>query len=208
MNHQKALHGGTISSGSLVTSWLAPVSTGTVCPGHSSDLALPGGVSPGIAPDGVEGWDPETGSSCSQLSCPLEQGVWACRWGWDGVITGGTLGLGRRWWQLSGSSDASSAERLPAWFLLQERCQENCHKDSELSGGSVRQIDDPWAWSCCHYFQESAGKAIFCCLKRWHRLLECFHITDLQQLNIVLLCACWCSWMETNWPYFSNWNAG
>ena len=54
-------------------------------------------------------------------------------------------------------------------------------------GGSVRQIDDPWAWSCCHYFQESAGKAIFCCLKRWPQLLECFHITDLQQLNIVLL---------------------
>lgn len=204
MSHQKALHGGTISSGGLVISWLAPVCAGTV---SQTRLRL-GLMGYGTAPGGAEGWDPENGSFCSQVSCPVEQGVWACRWGWDGVLTGDTLGLGWRWWQLSGSSDIWSAERLPAWFLLQEGCQENCHQDSELSRGPVRQIDDPWAWSCCHYFQESAGKAIFCCLKRWPRLLECFHITDLQQLNIVLLCACWCSWMQTTWPYFSNWNAG
>lgn len=48
-----------------------------------------------------------------------------------------TLGLGRRWWQLSGSSDAWSAERLPAWFLLQERCQGKLSTRIQSSPGGL-----------------------------------------------------------------------
>lgn len=90
MSHQKAFHGGTISSGGLVISWLAPV-----CAGSVSQARLRLGLTGyGTAPGGAEGWDPENGSFCSQVSCPVEQGVWACRWGWDGVLNWGHPGTG------------------------------------------------------------------------------------------------------------------
>lgn len=124
----------------------------------------------------------------------------------DGVIAAEHPGTG------TGGGDSCLAPVMPG-VLSGSQHGFCCRKDAkktvtriQSSPGSVRQIDDPWAPAVT--ISRKCRKSNLLLLKKVASATGMFPYYRPSAAKYCLLRACWCSWMEPNWTYFSNWNAG